>query len=259
MIASLPMYLRAETRGALDTFWMFTAQSLRDRGIPAPDALDHTAPVTQTWASPDLTLGQICNLPYRTDFHDHVTLIAAVDFGLPDAAPGHYYSHIITRADDPRDSLTALNGATFALNGVDSQSGWGAAWMLFRDDGITPGAYLGTGAHRLSAQAVADGRADFASIDAQTYALMLRHDPALTDRLRIVARTPHSPAITFITAGQTDHDTDPGPYRAALQDALTALPASTRDILMLHAIVPLPTTAYTDLPIPPRPIEASQA
>ena len=255
MIASLPMYLRAETESALDTFWTLTAQSLRDRNIAAPDTLDHTAPVRPTWARSDLTLGQICNLPYRTDFHGQITLIAAADFGLPDAAPGHYYSHIVTRADDPRDTLAALNGATFALNGVDSQSGWGAAWMLFREHTVTPGAYLGTGAHRASAQAVADGRADFASIDAQTYALMLRHDPALTNRLRIIARTPQSPAITFVTAGRTD----PTPYRTALQDALTSLPARTRDTLMLRAIVPLSTTAYTDLPKPPRPINAVQA
>lgn len=254
MIASLPMYLRAETKDALDAFWILIADALRQRDIKAPDALDHTAPMIDTWARGDLVLSQICNLPYRSNFHGKVTLIGAADHGLPGAAPGHYYSNIIARADDPRDNLIDLNGATFALNGVDSHSGWAAAWMLFQPNGVTPGTFLGTGAHRESAKAVAEGRADFASIDAQTYALLQRHEPKLTGHLRIIARTPHSPGISYITAGITD----PAPYRAALNEALGALPAPTRETLMLRAIVPLPTSAYTDLPIPPRPIEAMQ-
>ncbi|MBF9044620.1 PhnD/SsuA/transferrin family substrate-binding protein [Rhodobacterales bacterium HKCCE4037] len=253
MIASLPMYLRAETRRALDDFWKATASALRNHGIAAPDALDHDAPVFETWGRSDLVLGQICNLPYRTHFHDHVTLIAAADFGLPGAGPGHYYSHIIARADDARETLADFDGAQFALNGTDSQSGWGAAWMLFQDHDLSPGSYLGTGAHVNSARAVAEGRADFASIDAQTWALIEQFDP-VARRLRIIARTPESPGISFITAG----DVDPTPYRAALAEAFAACPRIADRPLGMRAAVPLPAAAYTGLPIPPRPIDASQ-
>ncbi|WP_224814014.1 phosphate/phosphite/phosphonate ABC transporter substrate-binding protein [Hasllibacter sp. MH4015] len=249
MIASLPMYLRPETRGALDIFWNLTAQGLRARGISAPDRLSHDAPVVECWGRDDLVLGQICNLPYRARFRDTVTLIGAADFGLPGAGPGQYLSHIVARAGDPRPTLDDFDGARFALNGFDSHSGWASPWMSFERLNLSPSSFHVTGAHRASARAVAEDRADFASIDAQSYALMDRWDPALTAGLRIVADTDPSPGISFITAGKVD----PAPYRAALQDALSALPEDARDTLMLRAIVPLPEAAYTDLPIPPQP------
>ena len=83
---------------------------------------------------------------------------------------------------------------------------------------------------------------------------MQQHEPDLTARTRILTRTGQSPGISFITAGQTD----PAPYRAALTEALAALPRADRDTLRLRAIVPLPEAAYRDLPHPPRPIAAAQ-
>lgn len=247
MIASLPMYVVPETRAAHDAFWALVRDGLRDAGLAAPDALDHAMPATAGWAHPDLVLSQICNLPYRRYFADRVTRIAAADYGLDGCAPGRYRSVFVVRADDPATTPEDLAGRTMAFSEVDSHSGWGAPaqWALERGLRFRP--VLETGAHRASLEAVARGQADFASIDAQTFEVLKRVAPQARS-VRVVGATGTSPGMTFVTrAGQ-----DPAPYRAALADALAALPADLRGDLGLRSIVVLPDEAY-DLPFPPDP------
>jgi ABC-type phosphate/phosphonate transport system substrate-binding protein len=55
------------------------------------------------------------------------------------------------------------------------------------EDGI---AWVETGGHRQSVQAVADGRADVAAIDAVCWALAGRHEDAAVEKLRVINRTP---------------------------------------------------------------------
>ncbi|AHM02667.1 ABC-type phosphate/phosphonate transport system, periplasmic component [Roseibacterium elongatum DSM 19469] len=248
MIASLPMYLRPENRDAHDAWWARIRDALRVRGIDAPDALSQDAPIHATWGRADLVLGQICNLPYRSAFKDRVTLIAHADFGLPGTAPGDYHSCLIARADDPRATPQAFDGATMAINAADSHSGWGAPWMHMQVHGYAPARCVTTGAHRDSAHAVAEGRADFAAIDAVTWAMLTRWD-GVTQALRVIGRTASSPGLAYITAG----DVDPAPYRAALAEALNALPPAARAILGIRAITPADPARHTALPIPPAP------
>lgn len=249
MIASFPMYLRAENRAAHDAFWALIRDALCDHGIAAPDALDHDAPITDTWGRADLVLGQICNYPYRTAFADRTTLIGAGDYGLPDTAPGDYHSVFVVRASDPRDTLAAFTDARFAYNAPDSQSGWAAPVLHARARGLALRDLLHTGAHRDSARAVADGTADLAAIDAVTWRMIARWD-RFAAALKVIDRTPGSPGLSYITAG----DTDPAPYRAALSQALTALAPEPKAVLGLRAIVAIPKERYTALPIPEAPI-----
>ncbi len=248
MIASFPMYLRAENRAAHDAYWALLRNALGDHGIAAPATLDHDAPIHATWARPDLVLGQICNYPYRTAFADQVTLIGAGDYGLPGAGPGEYYSVIIARADDARGSLSAFDGASFAFNAPDSQSGWAAPKLMAEAEGIPFAKLLETGAHRSSAMAVAEGRADLAALDAVTWDGIARWD-GFANQLKVIARTPPSPGLSFITAGQVD----PTPYLAAMTDALSALAAEDQAIIGLRTVIPIPKSHYMALPIPKPP------
>lgn len=248
MIASLPMYLRPETRGALDTLWGNVAATLRDLGIDAPAHLDHDAPVAETWARDDLLLGQICNLPYRLAFAERVRVVALGDHRLPDTLPGHYHSVLVARADDPRTRLAEFADAPVAINSADSQSGWGAIWSASQAAGLTLGPVRATGAHRDSARAVADGRADLAAIDAVTWRMIARWDD-WAGRLKVLSRTPPTPGLAFITAAGND----PAPIRAALTEGLAALPPEKRETLSLHAIVAPSAVDYAALPCPPAP------
>ncbi len=253
MFASLPMYDRPENRSAHDALWALIRDGLRHRGVPAPDALDHDTHHMTGWARPDLVLGQICNLPYRAQFRGRVTLIGAADHGLPDTAPGMYYSVLVVRANDPAESLGGADDYRFAYNEPLSNSGWGMPQEWAVAQGTRLNASLQTGAHRESIQAVIDGHADLAAVDCITFRNLLRWDP-IAAQVKVIGRTQSSPGLTFITAkGQ-----DPAPYFAAITDAIAALTAAEADVLGLRGIVALSSDAY-DLPLPPAPVHGSGA
>ncbi|MEO1196407.1 MAG: PhnD/SsuA/transferrin family substrate-binding protein [Pseudomonadota bacterium] len=206
MIATLPMYDWPEERATVDAQWATLRDALRAAGLAAPDALTRSDDLYALWRDPDLILGQTCGLPYVLGLHETTQVVGAVDPGLPDTPAGHYRSVIIARADDPRDP-GALLAARVAVNEPGSQSGWGAlaGWAATQDLALS-GHLQATGAHRASAGAVAQNRADIAAIDAVSWALITRHDPATATALRIVARTAPTPAPPLISAARFDPD-----------------------------------------------------
>jgi ABC-type phosphate/phosphonate transport system substrate-binding protein len=241
MIAALPMYDRPELRRETDTLWSAVHNALRARGIDAPKALTRDADLWAIWQSPDLILAQTCGLPYRARLHGKVGLVATPDHALPGCPPGHYCSVIVARdpalPDRPR----------LAINDRVSQSGWAAlqAWASAR--ALPLGPVTVTGSHAASARAVADGTADLAGIDAQTWRHLTRFDGA--DPALEIARTPPTPGLPLITAGTRD----PAPIRAALAEALDSLSQDTRAALDLHGFVRIDAGAYRAIPIPPNP------
>lgn len=244
MIAALPMYDRDETFAANDRLWAHAAAQLRARGIPAPAALSRGANMWDYWRAPDLLLSQTCGLPYRSALHDRVALIGS-PVNRIDCAGGHYYSVIVTAAGNPRRDWA---GAHAAINGPDSQSGWGALWEWL--DGTPLGRITVSGAHRASAELVASGAVDLAAIDAATWTQIQRWDPSAAG-LEVIGRSNPTPALPFITA--------PGQDTAAVYDALeaaiAALPEADRDALCLDGITRVPHADYIARPLPPAPAE----
>ena len=251
MIASLGMYDRPETAAANDALWALIRDGLRDAGVPAPDALTRgEGAYWQAWQSPDLVLSQTCGLPFRARLHDRVTMIGTPDYKVEECPPGFYRSVLIARADDPRQSEQDFAGATFALNETLSQSGWAAPVAHFAGLGLTLNADLVTGSHSASARAVADGRADFAAIDAVTWRLLERHETFATG-LRVFAQTRPTPGLPLISAKGARADT----VFTAVAQAISALPGDARHTLCLHGIVRIPADAYLALPLPPVPAQ----
>ncbi len=243
MIAALPMYDRPENRAAHDAFYAAFREAL-GRG---PDALDRDTAYDETWAHPDLLLGQICNLPYRARFRDRVTRVANVDFGLTDTPAGYYHSVFIVREERAAQGLAPAALGTFAYNDALSQSGWGAPLATLAKQGLQVHSTMRTGAHVDSARAVASGKADLAAIDAVTWKMLQAHEPAVAE-LRVVGRTILSPGMTFVTAKQND----PAPIRAALHEALSAISAEDAAAIHMHGLLTLPDAAY-DIPLPHAP------
>ncbi|MCU0908627.1 MAG: PhnD/SsuA/transferrin family substrate-binding protein [Rhodobacteraceae bacterium] len=257
MIASLPMYDWPEERATVDALWGAIRDGLRDRGIAAPEALDRGITLWDAWLHPDLLVSQTCSLPYRTRLHGRVQLLGALDLGLPDCPPGYYRSHIVTRAGRSA-GLADMAGGVFALNGFDSQSGWAAAATHAAARGLAFARFLHTGSHRDSARAVADGRADLACIDAVTWRLVERHDPAVAAALQVIDHTAPTPGLPLITAPGRDT----GPIRAALTEAPARLSAAQRGAMGLAGFVPLDPALYLAVPTPPTPsqdVPAKQA
>lgn len=244
MIASLPMYDRPETAAANDRLW----QGVRDRLGEGPMHLTRGGDPWADWQSPDLILSQTCGLPYRARLHGQVALVASPVYDLPDCPAGHYCSVFVARADDPRSTPREFAGAVLAYNEALSQSGWAAPQAFAAAQGFAFGPGLRTGAHRLSGQAVASGRADIAALDALSWLLMARHDAIARD-LRVIGRTGSIPGLPYITAAGRD----PAPIRAALSGALAALSPDDRATLGLQGVTYLAPEHYLALPVPPPP------
>lgn len=248
MIASLGMYDRTETAAANDRLWAGIRDGLRARGIAAPEALTRgDGAYWPAWQAPDLVLSQTCGFPYRARLHGQVTLIGTPDYSLPDCPPGHYRSVFVVRADDPR-GLADFDGLPMAYNEALSQSGWAAPQNHAAAIGLRLRAGLCTGGHRLSALAVAEGRADLAALDAVTWEMLRRWEPAAT-RLRVVAATAPTPGLPYIAAPGADA----GAAFAAVAGAIAGLSAEDRDTLLLRGLVRIAPEAYLAVPTPAAP------
>ena len=81
-----------------------------------------------------------------------------------------YRTVIVARRAAP---LSELAGRVAAVNAADSLSGWVSLLAAFRSAGAPwHGSVITTGAHVRSIDAVREGSADVASIDAVTFALL---------------------------------------------------------------------------------------
>jgi ABC-type phosphate/phosphonate transport system substrate-binding protein len=249
MIASLPMYDRPETAAANDRLWAGIRDGLRAEGIGAPEALIRGADdLWQHWTSPDLVFSQTCGFPYRSRLHGTVTLIGTPDFGVEGCPPGYYHSVFVARADDPRDGLAAFDGARFAYNDDLSQSGWAAPQTQARMLGMRLPPALKTGEHRLSALAVLNGQADIAALDAVTWRLLQRWEPAVSG-LRAVGVTDPTPGLPYIAARALDRDR----LFAIAAAAIAAQSPEDRDLTGLRGLVAIPAEDYLAVPTPPAP------
>jgi ABC-type phosphate/phosphonate transport system substrate-binding protein len=249
VIASLPMHDRPENAAAHDALWACIRDALRARGVAAPEALDRGIGLWEGWQHPALVLGQTCGLPYRTRLHGRVSLIATFDYGLEDTPPGYYRSLFVARADDPRRAPEDFADARFAFNEGGSHSGWAAPqlWAAARGFAFAPS--LATGAHRLSARAVAAGQADIAAIDAITWRGIARWESEVAGALKVVGRTDAAPGLPLIAAAGTDADR----HAEAVAEALDRLAPAARATLGITGVLRIPAAAYLAVPTPPDP------
>ena len=249
MIASLGMYDFGPLAAANDRLWVLVLDGLRAQGIAAPDTLTRgEGAYWQAWESPDLVLSQTCGYPFRARLHAAVTYVGTPDYGIEGCPPGHYRSVFIAHADDPRADLTDFDGASFAYNEGLSQSGWAAPQNHAAFLGLRLPPSVQTGGHRLSALAVAEGRADIASLDAVTFAHLQAFDPVAA-RLKVVGLTGPTPGLPLITA----KGRDPAPIFNAVSAAIAALDPQDRATLRLRGIVRIPVAVYLAVPNPASP------
>ena len=260
MIASLPMYDRPETRAANDRFWDGIREALSGT-LPEhernalPERLDRDGDSWEIWRSSDLVFSQTCGLPYRTRLADVAVLIGTPDYGLPGCPPGCYNSVFVMRSGDGRNDPADWPRLRLACNESGSQSGWAApqAHLLSRGGGGFDRVTL-TGSHRASAAAVAEGGADIAAIDAQTWRLIRRWD-GFAASLKEVARTRPTPGLPFICAAGRPR----GLLRDAVAVAIRELDAADRECLDLRGLADIPPEAYRETPAPPFPVDSAAA
>ncbi len=247
MIAHLGMYDRPETAAANDRFWT----AIKTQLGYGPDSLTRgLADYWPVWNSPDLLFSQTCGMPYRTRLHGNVQLIGTPDYGLDSCPPGYYRSILVARADAADTSLAAFDGLRMAYNDDLSQSGWAAPMTHLQSQGLRPGSLVQSGGHAASARAVAEGRADFAALDALTWEMLKTYD-RFTDALTVIAQTEPTPTLPFITAlGRNAAE-----IADAIDIAIRALEPKDRALLHLKGLVRIPAQDYLAIPTPPSPAD----
>jgi ABC-type phosphate/phosphonate transport system substrate-binding protein len=241
--AFLPMYAVRGAQVHADTLWNCLRDAIRNSGIDAPDRVAHFAPRLEGWLHPELILGQTCGLPYITKLCDSVELVGTPDYGVEGCSPGFYHSTLVVSSGDPRRHLSEFSGCTLALNGIDSQSGYGAIMLAaapYAKQGRFFGRAIHTRSHDASMRLVAKGLADIAAIDSVTWRISRRFDPDTSGGLKAIATTEPTPGLPFIAAG--------GRPAATLFDAvrtgIAALPEPTREAFGVRDVLPLQKKDY---------------
>lgn len=211
VLAALPMYDFAPMRAASQQLWSSVRQSIVDdvsRFSAIPDVLGRPTDVWAHWRHAELVFSQTCGYPYVSGLRETVHLIGTPDYGVFPDLPGWYCSDIVVRANDSRLQLADFQGACFAYNGRDSQSGCHS--MMFHiltelgERRLFDQCVL-SGSHEASVAMVAAGHADIAAIDTVSLQLLQRYSPAAA-QLRVLGRTAASPGLPYICARQNDVD-----------------------------------------------------
>ncbi|MEM9709322.1 MAG: PhnD/SsuA/transferrin family substrate-binding protein [Pseudomonadota bacterium] len=239
-VAGLAMYARPELTDEFSLFWRAIRERLIRDGIGAPEVLTQDGYGSAFWRAPNLVLGQTCGYPYRTELKDAVSFVGTPDYGLEGCPPGYYRSVIVAREASPLRSRDDLDGVDLAYNDDQSQSGFHGPLAWARQLGLKLNPTLATGAHRQSAQAVAEGRAEIAAIDAVTWRFMERHD-AQPNALRVIAQTPPVPGLPLICA----KGVDPLRVARAVSGAIEAIGPDIRTALSITGLSPLCAEDYT--------------
>ncbi len=244
LVASLGMYDHPAQQGANDRIWSAIVRILRTRGIGGvPDALDRGRHVHDLWRDPNLLFGQACGYPLIADVSLALQVIALPIYDTPGSTIGDatHASVLVARANDGRRSLVDYRNTRAAINDPRSNTGMN----LFRttlapiaETSVFLASVVQTGSHRASVVAIAAGDADIAAIDTVTYATLVRHEPDLTAPLKIVARSPASPTLPFVTSAGTSIETIAGLQLALHQVVTDPRLADDRAILRLAGIVP---------------------
>ncbi len=241
-VASLGMYDHPAQQAANDRLWGEIARLLVARGVAGvPARLDRSRSVQDIWRDPALLLGQACGYPLAADRRLTLRVLALPTYDLPRCGDATHGSVLVARAEDGRETLAAYRHTRAAINDRLSNTGMN----LFRAT-IAPiarasvffDAVIETGSHRASMAAIAAGEADLAAIDAVTYAALDRHEPDLTAALRIVAHSPESPTLPFVTSATTPIDTVAAVLTALTQVLHDPGLADARALLGLSGVTP---------------------
>ncbi|RWB31193.1 MAG: phosphate ABC transporter substrate-binding protein [Mesorhizobium sp.] len=193
-----------------------------------PDELDFHG----LWVHPALLFAQTCWGPMELGLSKHVQVIGQPNYDAFEGGQGELYSSaIVMRVGEaptvgsPSDGspfipIDILRGKHFTFNSLDSMSGIIALTRDLKALGDSLDIFSErseSGGHRASIVAIAEGKADVAAIDCQSWALARRFEP-VAEAVTVVGWTTRRKGLPFITAKAT-----PKKIVVALREAVAAL------------------------------------
>jgi ABC-type phosphate/phosphonate transport system substrate-binding protein len=206
--ASLPMYNPPGMRAANAAFWAALGGLLREAGLEGvPETLSFDRKPVPDDIGAEVLFTQTCGYPLQTLYRGQYQLLARPRYDAAGCSGSTHSAFIVVPKTSPARRMEDLRGKRFALNSLHSNSGMSLPrLMLARMGGARPffGEVVETGGHGPSMSLVAAGGADCASIDCLTYVFSQDYQPETVANLRILAQTPPSPTIPFVTSARTD-------------------------------------------------------
>jgi len=193
-----------------------------------PDELDYH----QLWLNPALLFAQTCWGPMELGLAENVQVVAQPSYDAFEGGQGGLYSSALVMRVDGGSAvpspahgkavipLDLIRSKRFAFNSLDSMSGiigltrdleaMGESLDIFASR-------LPSGGHRSSIVAVAEGKADVAAIDCESWALAQRFEPA-AQGVKVVGWTARRKGLPYITARTTPEKTV-----ASMREAIASL------------------------------------
>ncbi len=248
LTASLPMYNLPEMQAANGAFWAALADALAAEGLSdVPSELAFSRPPVPSEIGADILFTQTCGYPLQTIYRGQHHLLGVPTYDVPGCGNETHRAFILVRDDAPFRTLADLRGTVFALNSRHSNSGMNLPRRLLAD--IAGGRpffrdVVETGSHNASIERVASGFADSASIDCLTYVFLQDYRPEAVRHLRVLAETPASPAIPFITSIHRNAEEVAALRRALLRMSGEAASSPVFKALRLSTISPVQPAAY---------------
>lgn len=250
-LVSLPMYNLPEMREANARFWQALRGVLLEAGLrDLPEELIFERGPVPPRLEAGLLFSQTCGYPLETVFKGQAIRLGAPIYDAPGCDGPTHRAYFLVRADSAAQSLADLRGGVFLLNSPVSNSGMNLPRRALAEiAGGRPFFHrvIETGGHPASLDRLLRGEGDVASIDCVTYAFWRHYRPQSAAQVRIVAETPVSPAIPFVTSVAT-----PAPIETILRNALRAVATKPRYAaactgLMITGVADTPDAAYEGL------------
>jgi ABC-type phosphate/phosphonate transport system substrate-binding protein len=249
---SLPMYNLPEMQFDNSAFWGAMRVELSRLGLDdLPGDLDFTRRPVPPEIETDTLFTQVCGYPLQTIYRRQAALLAAPVYSDIYCKGATHCGVFIVAANSKFVQLEDLRGCRFAYNSRHSNSGMNLPRRAIAEiAGGKPffGSIAETHSHPGNIERVAKDEIDATCVDNVTYAFVARHRPALAGATRVLASTPPSPSIPFVTTSRA-----PGELKEALRKALLCVGraeqwAGVRAGLLLDDVVPISDgSAYEDL------------
>ncbi|QPF95110.1 PhnD/SsuA/transferrin family substrate-binding protein [Bradyrhizobium commune] len=204
------MYNLPEMAARNAAFWEALSKEVQGPKLATfPSNLVFSRPVVPDAIGPEILFTQTCGYPLRTIYSGQFAFLGVPTYDFPGCGPSTHRAFVIVGKESPYRAIEDLRGARFALNSIHSNSGMNLPRILLARHGIKApffGAVVVTRSHTESIRQVQAGHFDAASIDCVTYGFFKELCPEKVSGIRVLAETPESPAIPFVTSIATPSD-----------------------------------------------------
>lgn len=223
MRVAFPLYALPQVQEDMRLLWAALRPHLPLEGLPQAPAFSD--PLAAGDVPDDLLMLQYGGYPFVTEWFEELSPLACLHYDAPYCEGRRHRGVVVTGVHSRFDSLEQLRGKRAAIRGRDSNTGMNLLRHLLlplvgEGDSFFS-TVIETGTHTESLRAVAEGRAEVASVDCVSLAYIGDYLPELAAAVRVIGVTELCPAPPLFTRRDADADTRAlllAAWQAALAD-----------------------------------------